>query len=144
MAMCADRQVSQEAGRKSIYAQKILRMWSQTHGTLLLATSGDVDMCLQFEDNFIKAFKENTNIKCKNLKNVEAVVFYESGRIFIYNGTNLPFEVKDQYFGIGTGAPYALGALYHGASLKEAVRIACICDLYSGMGIQYESFKRKP
>lgn len=35
-------------------------------------------------------------------------------------------------FAFGSGGPYARGALMHGATAYEAVKIACQCDVYSG------------
>ena len=52
----------------------------------------------------------------------------------------LRVEVKDRYFGIGSGSEYALGALHAGASLAEAVRIAAKLDNGTGNRIQVEGF----
>lgn len=38
----------------------------------------------------------------------------------------------DGLFGIGTGAPYAIGALYAGADIGSALRIAEVNDVYTG------------
>lgn len=46
-----------------------------------------------------------------------------------------PIEVNGEYFAIGTGAAYALGAMSMGADAVEAVQVACIHDVWSGVGI---------
>lgn len=39
--------------------------------------------------------------------------------------------VQAPFYALGSGTEYALGALYHGASAKEAIEIACKCDVWS-------------
>ncbi len=50
-----------------------------------------------------------------------------------YLSSNLSFvEDESGFYGVGSGSPYALGALHRGASAKEAVETAIFFDLYSG------------
>mgnify|MGYP000045880688 FL=1 len=45
-------------------------------------------------------------------------------------------QVKEDYFSIGSGSLYALGALATGTTPKEAVKVASKLDPYTGMGIK--------
>lgn len=45
---------------------------------------------------------------------------------------------EEGFYGIGTGGQYAVGALYSGASLEDAVTIAIKLDINSGGPIQIE------
>jgi len=47
----------------------------------------------------------------------------------------------DVPYGIGTGAPYAIGALHAGADLYEAMEIAIKCDTNSGGRIRMYSLE---
>lgn len=61
---------------------------------------------------------------------------YTVSRLFV------PYEMtKGTPVALGSGSPAALGALYAGASVKEAVRIACRIDPYSGGRVQYMRVK---
>jgi hypothetical protein len=58
------------------------------------------------------------------------------GRILYWGGEMMAVEVEEEFYGIGSGAPYALGAMARGASLKEAVKIAGRWDEATGSEIQ--------
>jgi hypothetical protein len=60
----------------------------------------------------------------------ENVLYYKNGEQREYYFDTMP------YFAIGTGSKYALGALSAGATVKEAVEIACKYDLYCSAPIQ--------
>lgn len=59
----------------------------------------------------------------------------KAGTIF-YGGDMPPVIVPRTFEAIGTGAPFAIGAMAYGASAKKAVSIACDLDAYSGGAIQ--------
>lgn len=44
--------------------------------------------------------------------------------------------VEDDFFAIGSGAPYAMGALASGMSLKKAIQIAAQYDSATGAEVQ--------
>lgn len=65
------------------------------------------------------------NVESNIIIHVDGVVGYLSG--------NLSFvEDVTGYYGVGSGSPYALGALHAGATPKAAVETAIQFDLYSG------------
>lgn len=62
------------------------------------------------------------------------------GTVWHYTGT-YSFELRpDLPFAIGSGAPYALGALAHGADAKEAVKIAARFDKNTNDILQIANF----
>lgn len=67
----------------------------------------------------------------KNDFTFEALVLSEQA-LFYYDNELVPIEVSEQICAIGSGAPYALGALDAGASPKKAVEIAANRDECSG------------
>lgn len=50
-------------------------------------------------------------------------------------GLQVPTRVNGEFFAIGSGADYAMGAMAMGASAEEAVRIAARYDLNTGGGL---------
>lgn len=64
-----------------------------------------------------------------------ALVLHKSGKLYWYGKLGYGVEVHDRYFGIGSGSDYGLGALYAGASLEQAVKIASKLDNKTGMGV---------
>jgi len=48
--------------------------------------------------------------------------------LWLYDGHVNPFKLKNEYYAIGTGAPYAIAAMYCGKSPSEAVEIASLFD----------------
>lgn len=56
----------------------------------------------------------------------------EKGRVFLYDDSIFPTgPLTADYFAIGSGEEYALGALEMGASAEQAVRVACKHDIWS-------------
>lgn len=50
------------------------------------------------------------------------------------------FQVQSKVWSIGSGADYALGAMYFGASATKAVEIASLLDTSTGFGIDAVTF----
>jgi 20S proteasome alpha/beta subunit len=64
----------------------------------------------------------------------EALAISPSGQVFAAEpGAMWPYETE--FVAIGSGMATALGALYHGASAREAVEIASLVDTATGDGV---------
>lgn len=63
--------------------------------------------------------------------------------LWIYEGTTIPVLIKEDFYAIGTGAGYAMGALHCGRSVAEACEIACIYDTSSHPPIDYMKLESK-
>lgn len=74
----------------------------------------------------------------------EALVAYPSGEVFLFEGNSSIFLGENVSFAIGSGSPYALGALEVGADGKEAMRVATKFDTMSGGEITTVSFEEEP
>jgi len=48
--------------------------------------------------------------------------------LWVYEGTIIPAKLKNTFYSIGSGAPYALAAMHLGKSPKEAVELAALYD----------------
>lgn len=61
----------------------------------------------------------------------ECLVVRPNGSCYTVNRLFVPYEMKEGYVGIGSGAGPALGALMAGAPVRQAVKIACTIDMMS-------------
>lgn len=131
-------------GYKSKGSNKITKFEDKKGYQALVATAGSAEAGVAFDCWFYEAFTGELIGKKKQAypreKGFFAVVLYQGGRVYVYGFQGYPVEVKDRYFGIGSGSEYALGALHAGASLAEAVRIAAKLDNGTGNRIQVEGF----
>ena len=62
---------------------------------------------------------------------VEVLELRKDG-LWIYNGSLVCFPIKERFWAIGTGAPYALSAMHLGKSPAEAIEIAKLFDPGTG------------
>jgi hypothetical protein len=59
------------------------------------------------------------------------VLELRSDGIWIYESTIIPAKIKNDFFGIGTGANFAIAAMHLGLTPAEAVKLACLYDTSS-------------
>ncbi len=66
----------------------------------------------------------------------EFVVLTKDKKMFtFYNPVNW-IEIKDKYYTIGSGAPYAAGALAAGSNVSDAIKIASKHDSHTGSKVK--------
>lgn len=76
-----------------------------------------------------------------NFQDVNALLIHDDGRIDHYTEMeNVHHVGKLSYWAEGSGANYALGALAHGATAEEAIRIATQLDIHTGLGVDTVTF----
>lgn len=87
----------------------------------IFGAAGEWDQCLKFLHALETDQLEDLETECQLLElRHDGIWVYESGII--------PARLKNDYFAIGTGAAYAIGAMRMGATPSEAVAIACEFD----------------
>lgn len=59
---------------------------------------------------------------------VSSIIGSVRGRVYIFGGDGSWVRNPDGFYAVGSGSPYALGALKAGASPKKAVKIASFFD----------------
>lgn len=52
--------------------------------------------------------------------------------LWIYNGSLTCFPIRERFWAVGTGAPYAISAMHLGKSPVEAIEIAALFDASTG------------
>lgn len=56
--------------------------------------------------------------------------------LYLYNGSLICYPIKERFWAIGTGAGYAIAAMYLGKDPVEAIRIASLFDPGTGGEIE--------
>lgn len=73
----------------------------------------------------------------------ELVVVTRDKRIVLVDNALVPASVNEAIYAIGSGSPWAMAAVEHGKSAREAVEYACAKDPYSKAPIQTLTFRSK-
>lgn len=64
---------------------------------------------------------------------LRAMLIKPDGKLFLADdGLHFSGPIDSEYYAIGSGAAYAMGAMAMGASADEAVKVACKFDLHCG------------
>lgn len=98
-------------------------------------TANDIITAVEFfsmPDNFKKV---------PNIKGLTGLVLTAQEDIFMFNDLGRWLGVNEPYASIGSGSPFALGAMAAGATPKEAVKAATARDPFTGLGIKVLKFK---
>lgn len=131
----ADRQTT--FGNTPVAGNKIQKTKYKGHDAFL-GTSGEVECCTAVE-NWIKS-------GCKGKPDLpsepqfSAMIACKTGAVYFMSGSTFPHELGAVKWAIGSGADYALGAMYAGATSAEAVMIASKLDTGTGLGVDTVSF----
>lgn len=102
-------------------------------GKGIVGAAGDWDDILKFWEHIEgKPAKESG---LNDDSEVEGIELHPDG-IYLYAGSGKRYKIKDEFFAIGSGAPYAIGAMAMGASPQEAVALASRFDPATGGEIE--------
>lgn len=66
----------------------------------------------------------------------EYLVLTRSGKMFCFQEVDNWIEIDEEFYSIGSGSYFALGAMQAGSSASEAVKIASKYDTNTGMGVE--------
>lgn len=107
-------------------------------GTGLVGAAGSWTDVLKFWEVVLKR-KRKDGILHDNSE-LEAIELHPTG-IYLYEANGARYPIKDQFYAVGSGAPYALGAMAMGASPEEAVAIAARFDPNTGGELEVFNLK---
>ena len=113
-------------GDSIVNSPKLYRKRDAIIGTCGHADNGDI---------FVRWYGSKKKAPKFKTDEFEALVLTAKG-LFHYDENCSSGPVLSQWCAIGTGGHAAYGALYMGATLEQAVEIACKVDIYSGEPIQ--------
>lgn len=75
--------------------------------------------------------------------NTELLIVTRDRQILTINNSLLPIEIHESQYAIGSGSTWALAAMDHGKSAKDAIEYATTRDPYSKAPIQTLTFRSK-
>jgi hypothetical protein len=106
---------------------KIMR----TREGALTASCGDSDMALPFF-NWLDAGADQKNLpRTPDKSDFAAMVLYPDGSVSVFTERFLKQDAAADFYALGSGEQFALGAMGVGASAEEAVQVACYFDPWS-------------
>jgi hypothetical protein len=82
---------------------------------------------------FYAAIEQNTELSSEC--DVELLEL-RADSLYLYNGSLICYPIKEKFWAIGTGAGYAIAAMYLGKDPIEAIRIASLFDPGTGGEIE--------
>lgn len=111
------------------------------HG--IFGLCGDLSHCYLFEKFFLLNSKEAKD-KLEGLEKPEylAVFIEEDGTVYEYSNSTTPAVYTTHVAAWGSGAEFALGAMYAGKSAKEAIQLTSKLDHCTGYETTVLSFKQ--
>lgn len=125
--LAADSRVTQEGRIDPGNYTKIERL----PGGALFGGSGSIARLKKLRNHIVSCNKDLLPT-WDEAAGTEAICVCPDGTAWSYGGEGVWLECKGAYLATGTGADYAYGAMAHGASAKEAVKIAKQFDPSSG------------
>lgn len=134
-AFAADRQTT--FGGTPVAGNKITKAKFKGQDCFI-GTSGDVEICTAVEE-WIKLGCKGTP-KLPDDPQFAALIVVKSGDVYFMSGSTFAHSMGKTKWAIGSGADYALGAMYAGMDAKQAVMIASQLDTGTGLGVDSVSF----
>lgn len=112
----------------------------RTVGRGLVGAAGAWSDVLKFWDLVEKRKRKDAGLHDNS--ELEAIELHPTG-LYLYEASGVRYPIKDQFYAVGSGAPYALGAMAMGASPEEAVAIAARFDPNTGGEVEVLKLKVK-
>lgn len=87
--------------------------------------------------NIITAFNHmETGEKEWDIEEIECMELREDA-IYVYDGISIPTKILNDFWAIGSGAPFAIAAMELGLSPMQAVELSCKYDIASRGPIEH-------
>ena len=103
-----------------------------------MATCGDSDMAIPFFNWLNEGAKAEQLPRIPEKSDFAAVVLYRDGSLGCFTERFLRMDVEADFYALGSGEQFALGAMAMGADAEQAVIVACQFDPWSRGPFQIE------
>jgi 20S proteasome alpha/beta subunit len=108
----------------------------------LIGVAGNIEQALRFVE-WRKA-KSTAEKPCFSEETCfEALELKPDGSLVYWGAEMYGIPIEEDFYAIGTGAPYALGAMAMGANLQKAIQVASRWDTATGNEIQMLNLKEE-
>lgn len=134
--VAADGVIVADRKRAGPHLCMVSKVWAAPDGSIF-ADAGDASWGEHFREWYTAGAKPDRRDQLiKLLHDIEldgmALQVMPDKTIVVWEGGFMPLPAHHtKVYGIGSGSPYALGAISAGASLQDAVRIASMWDEYT-------------
>lgn len=109
----------------------------------IVGTAGESPWWERFEDWVARGMPKDSLPKIDDKAQFDAFIWDEKNGIRAYYTADASFKINSIFHAVGTGAPYALGAMEMGATPEDAVKIACRYDRWSKSPVRTSTLMRK-
>ena len=106
-----------------------------------MATCGDSDMAIPFFNWLNEGASAEKIPRIPEKSDFAAVVLYRDGSLGCFTERFLRMDVEADFYALGSGEQFALGAMAMGATAEQAVGIACQFDPWSRGPFQIEHLR---
>lgn len=73
----------------------------------------------------------------EGLQGMNLLAVFKDGRIGVSDTGRTWMPIEEEYYAVGSGADYAMGAFFAGATWEQALEAAMVFDPNSGQGVDY-------
>ena len=132
-SLAADRQGT--AGELRMVAPKLWRMTRHDGEIVIIGTTGDLSESIVVRDWYVSGADPARWPEFQRTDRwARLVVLSASAWLVTFEREPVAIPVLDPFAAWGSGRDFALGAMAHGASARQAVEIACRLSVFCGMG----------
>ena len=97
----------------------------------------DVAAFLRWVETDLDMDKKPDSVEC----DINAILINKKNDIILFDSGLSPYHIKTKFFALGSGGHFAMGAMAHGATALEAVKVARKLDTKTGGRIRKLSLK---
>jgi hypothetical protein len=109
----------------------------------LIAITGSLSDGLEVRNWYLSgAAPEGFPATCRQADNFSRLIVIREDGVFCYEGGPIPIKFDDQRVAFGSGADFAMAAMYLGRNAGEAVQVACALSSECGNGIDTLEFQQ--
>jgi hypothetical protein len=137
--MACDKQATHSSGYKFKLKTKVFEVFQPLiyPKPFLVGYAGNVDQV----GDVLEFLDDPTSMKPPRAKGCEFIVLTEDKKIFTFVNVAKWILLDEKHYAIGSGSPFALGAMKAGASPKQAVKVAMESDPNTGFGVKEFKFR---
>lgn len=133
--MACDLQATHQSGLKLKVKTKIFEINNKLFQPkkFLIGYAGDVN---GIPDVLEYLMDESGSTRPPKVRDLQCVILNSEGKIYTFTDPRKWIQLDEPCYAIGTGAPYALGVLHAGKSVKDAIKAASKFDAFTGNGVK--------
>ncbi len=138
--IAADSRATWQTGDFEL-CQKLYKVPRGPNKGHILGTQGATSSGMAFVEWYMNPKKEKPAIQFEDEYFTIVVVRPEG--VFTFDDHLVQLPCLHKFYAVGSGAPYAMGAMERGASAIQAVRVACKWNAFCGGPVKWMEYKQR-